>query len=1175
MPLELCIHRGLVGLVLLAGVRAFSPTTLRESVCADDSSSDVSLLQLHASRGYAVGEWDFESAWSYPWQLEASNTNAPCHREMASLAADMKHNRAHPPKVPNPEELDHDATSWAMSKSMFDYLGEKTRPLMEDAQNKVVCETGFRYGTTAMAFLCSGAAKQVRSYNLRQNKYVSLAKEGVNARYPGQLVLVHGDSQQMIRDSVGVSRWNNCDVAFVEGGRTYEIVSADIENFAKVATPGATLLVDGCGNKTQGPRKAFDDAVAAGLVVKPSYDSPFSEMRKKTICVGHYTGGQAEQARSALKTHSTSRITYPLDGNLDQSTHEQAEFMGGQHHDEPQRGNGNDASKRQDGENAPAEINRQEDNSEDEGQPSEGRSSPGQFQWEGQGSANTGDATSDQAQEGQWQEQQMQDGKQSQLANQQQHEVKQQEGQRAQQQDVQQQAVEERAAQQVDQQQQDAQQQAIEEQAAQKVDQQQQTDQQQTLEQQATQQDVQQQAAQQQEIQQQDLQQQAEAAHQQVDQQQAEQLQEQQADQQQGAQQDVQQQDLQQQAEAAHQQVDQQQAEQLQEQQADQQQGAQQDVQQQDVQQQDIQDQDVQQQAEAAQQQADQQQETDQQQAAQRDIQQQAVQQQADQQQAAQQDIQKQAVQQQAEAAQQQAEPQDVQQQVEKAQQVQESEEAIQLQLLKQEHRQDDQAMQQKADAAAIGSFQQDLLKTPMINGEHSERLDQQQQNQQPSKVSRQSAHNRVFGQDWLEQELFGNVHRQPDSETQQPNYQPPDGNVLDQPKQEANVREHVSLPRQPYEPIPALQDEPIQTGDHFHSFLPLQLATYPDAPDPEGTVPLDHQPLTPSDRTPEATAQARMHWQQLLQSLGQQNQLPHAAQGVALLSRHGFQQAQEEPDRREERTAAPRDGVAAEAHAPGELPAGILRLQGGLPEGWQSSELPWQLSVREAASGLVDAPRFAQCTQQMSDIIAQLHNYQDNQTNIASSYLDGSDWIMSKPMFGFLGGTAKNELQNTDHKVVCETGFRYGVTALAFLCLGNAEEVRSYNLRRNAFVTEAAKLVDDMYTGKLTLIHGDSKTSLHEAAEAPNQTPCDMAFVEGDRDYATAKADIMNFAKVSVPGALLMVDGCANVNSETRTAFDDAVKQGMLESVSFYSDFAQFDKTVCIARYTGAARSA
>eukprot|EP00971_Amphidinium_carterae_P052701 1037545-Amphidinium_carterae.1 len=114
-------------------------------------------------------------------------------------------------------------------------------------------------------------------------------------------------------------------------------------------------------------------------------------MRKKTICVGHYTGGQAEQARSALKTHSTSRITYPLDGNLDQSTHEQAEFMGGQHHDEPQRGNGNDASKRQDGENAPAEINRQEDNSEDEGQPSEGRSSPGQFQWEGQGSANTGE----------------------------------------------------------------------------------------------------------------------------------------------------------------------------------------------------------------------------------------------------------------------------------------------------------------------------------------------------------------------------------------------------------------------------------------------------------------------------------------------------------------------------------------------------------------------------------------------------------------------------------------------------------------------------------------------------------------------------------------------------------------------------------------------------------------
>mmetsp|Transcript_58559 Transcript_58559/g.130903 ORF Transcript_58559/g.130903 Transcript_58559/m.130903 type:complete len:300 (-) Transcript_58559:72-971(-) len=240
-----------------------------------------------------------------------------------------------------------------------------------------------------------------------------------------------------------------------------------------------------------------------------------------------------------------------------------------------------------------------------------------------------------------------------------------------------------------------------------------------------------------------------------------------------------------------------------------------------------------------------------------------------------------------------------------------------------------------------------------------------------------------------------------------------------------------------------------------------------------------------------------------------------------------------------------------------------------------QTSQVEHQAQLVRAASALEDAPRFAQCTQQMSDIIAQLHNYQDNQTNIASSYLDGSDWIMSKPMFGFLGRTASNELQQADHKVVCETGFRYGVTALAFLCLGNADEVRSYNLRRNAFVTEAAKLVNDMYAGKLTVIHGDSMSHLPEAAAAPNLSPCSIAFVEGGRDYATAKADIMNFAKVSVPGALLMVDGCADEASGPRRAFDDVVKQGMLQSVSFYGDFAAFDKKVCMARYSNAAPSA
>jgi len=114
-------------------------------------------------------------------------------------------------------------------------------------KDAVVCQTGFNYGTSAFAFLCSGALR-VLSWDLGEHDYVQKASDLIEKQFPGRHSLVLGDSTKTLKDA-SLMTDQRCDVVFVDGGHTFDIAKSDMENFKSIAKPGALVVLDDCIQK--------------------------------------------------------------------------------------------------------------------------------------------------------------------------------------------------------------------------------------------------------------------------------------------------------------------------------------------------------------------------------------------------------------------------------------------------------------------------------------------------------------------------------------------------------------------------------------------------------------------------------------------------------------------------------------------------------------------------------------------------------------------------------------------------------------------------------------------------------------------------------------------------------------------------------------------------------------
>ena len=118
----------------------------------------------------------------------------------------------------------------------------------------------------------------------------------------------------------------------------------------------------------------------------------------------------------------------------------------------------------------------------------------------------------------------------------------------------------------------------------------------------------------------------------------------------------------------------------------------------------------------------------------------------------------------------------------------------------------------------------------------------------------------------------------------------------------------------------------------------------------------------------------------------------------------------------------------------------------------------------------------------------------------------------------------------------ICQTGFNYGTSALAFLCGSPDSVVYSWDIDHWAYVRPAERWLRGRYgKGRVVNIYGDSLDTLRDLtslrgllAERGEDLPlCDLVLVDGYHGRGGAYQDLLNLRHISRPEAVVIIDDC------------------------------------------------
>jgi predicted O-methyltransferase YrrM len=116
--------------------------------------------------------------------------------------------------------------------------------MLTNKPNINVMEIGFNAGHSAEVFLENNKELTLTSFDLGAHKYVSTAKEYIDATYPNRHNLILGDSRKTIPTYLKNNKHIKFDVIFIDGGHSYEIAKADMENCFYLAHKDTIVILD-------------------------------------------------------------------------------------------------------------------------------------------------------------------------------------------------------------------------------------------------------------------------------------------------------------------------------------------------------------------------------------------------------------------------------------------------------------------------------------------------------------------------------------------------------------------------------------------------------------------------------------------------------------------------------------------------------------------------------------------------------------------------------------------------------------------------------------------------------------------------------------------------------------------------------------------------------------------
>jgi len=113
----------------------------------------------------------------------------------------------------------------------------------EDFVN-TVCETGFNAGQSALIWLLANPKAKLYSFDLGQYGYTQAAAKFMAEKFPGRFTFVAGNSVESLPKFIVDHPEVRCDLTIVDGGHTVEVATADLLNFAALASPVSRVVVD-------------------------------------------------------------------------------------------------------------------------------------------------------------------------------------------------------------------------------------------------------------------------------------------------------------------------------------------------------------------------------------------------------------------------------------------------------------------------------------------------------------------------------------------------------------------------------------------------------------------------------------------------------------------------------------------------------------------------------------------------------------------------------------------------------------------------------------------------------------------------------------------------------------------------------------------------------------------
>ncbi|ESO00861.1 hypothetical protein HELRODRAFT_175356 [Helobdella robusta] len=114
---------------------------------------------------------------------------------------------------------------------------------------KSVCETGFNYGHSSFNFITARPDSKILSFDIGLHSHTLEIMAYFKKTYLGRFTGIIGDSRFTLPKFVTDHPDYKCNLFFLDGSNTYEVVLSDLKSFSKISDEENIIIFDGYPTK--------------------------------------------------------------------------------------------------------------------------------------------------------------------------------------------------------------------------------------------------------------------------------------------------------------------------------------------------------------------------------------------------------------------------------------------------------------------------------------------------------------------------------------------------------------------------------------------------------------------------------------------------------------------------------------------------------------------------------------------------------------------------------------------------------------------------------------------------------------------------------------------------------------------------------------------------------------